>query len=266
MSEAVADAAAFAAEAGETPAVVNSAPAGATGATNTFNSFTATTTPPSKFYTEDDLAKVRSQEKDKLYPQIDALKEELAELKREKEERAAAKAALEAEEAAKVRAQEEDELSAKDLLRKKEEEWQAQLAAERSEREKAFALWEREKQFADLQAYKTQRLDEARENIIPELVDLIAGNTREEVEASIAALTERSSRIIDSVAQASQSARREMVGTRATLPSTGPLDIETGSRQFTADDISAMSMNDYAKYRQQLLSPSAQGRASGLFG
>ena len=28
----------------------------------------------SKFYTEDDLAKVRSQEKDKLYPEIERLK------------------------------------------------------------------------------------------------------------------------------------------------------------------------------------------------
>ena len=263
MSEAVADAAAFAAEAGETPVVVtNDTPKQTVKVAADAN----TTAVQNKFYTEDDLAKVRAQEKDKLYPQIDALKEELAELKREKEERAAAKAAREAEEAAQLKAKEEEELSAKDLLLKKEQEWQAQLEAERQEREKAFALWEREKQFADLQAYKSQRIEEVRESVIPELVDLIAGNTPEEIEASIAALTERSSRIIDSVAQASQSARREMVGTRPTLPSTGPLDIETGSRQFTAEDIAAMSMNDYAKYRQQLLSPTAQGRTSGLFG
>lgn len=260
-----ADAAAFAAEAGETPVVVTNDTPKMTPA-QTFAADVDSATKSAKFYTEEDLAKVRAQEKDKLYPQIDALKEELAELKREKEERAAAKAAKEAEKAAKAKAEEEENLSAKELLLKKEQEWQAQLEAERIEREKAFALWEREKQFADLQAYKSQRLEEVRDSVIPELLDLIAGNTREEIEASIAALTERSSRIIDSVAQASQSARREMVGTRATLPATGPLDIETGSRQFTAEDIAAMSMNDYAKYRQQLLSPSAQGRTSGLFG
>jgi hypothetical protein len=39
-----------------------------------------------KFYTDEDLAKVRSQEKEKLYPQIDSLKEELLALKKEKEE------------------------------------------------------------------------------------------------------------------------------------------------------------------------------------
>jgi hypothetical protein len=35
---------------------------------------------------------------------------------------------------------------------------------------------------------------------------------------------------------------------------------------FTAEDISTMSMNDYAKYRSKLLSPKAQGKSSGLFG
>jgi len=49
--------------------------------------------PAQKFYTEEDLAKVRSQEKDKLYPVVDQLKAEVAALKKEKEEKAARKAA-----------------------------------------------------------------------------------------------------------------------------------------------------------------------------
>ena len=57
-----------------------------------------------KFYTEDDLAKVRSQEKDKLYPEIERLKEEVSSLKKEKEEKAARKAAEAAEKAAKKEA------------------------------------------------------------------------------------------------------------------------------------------------------------------
>lgn len=267
MSEQTPDAAAFAAESGTEPTVLVSKPD---------NSGYVNTPPQAdikadrKFYTEDDLNKVRAQEKEKLYPQIDSLKEELASLKKEREEAAAAKAA-------KAKAEEEEELSLKELLARRTEEFEAQLntekqnlqeqlLTEKQEREKAFALLEREREFASLQAYKAQRIDEVRDNIIPELVDLISGNTKEEIESSIAALTERSSRILDSVQQASQDARRQMVGTRATLPATGPLDIETGSRQFTAEEIAAMSMNDYAKYRQQLLSPSAQGRSSGLFG
>jgi hypothetical protein len=53
-----------------------------------------------KFYTEDDLAKVRSQEKSKLYPEIEQLKNEVASLKKEREEKAARKAEGEAAKAA----------------------------------------------------------------------------------------------------------------------------------------------------------------------
>ena len=272
MSETTAEA--FASEAGATPVVVNNT-------TNTFNpasdtakissmDYSSSTDTTSKFYTEEDLARVRSQEKDKLYPQINALKEEVAALKKEREEKAAKKAAKEAEEAAKLAEKEkkkqEEELSLRDLLSKKEQEWQDQLNAEKSEREKAFALLEREKAYTELQQYRQMRVEQMREEIIPELIDLIQGNTPEEIDASIAGLQERSSRILESAQQAMQVTRREMTGTRVTTPPAGPLDINTGSRQFTAEDISSMSMNEYAKYRQQLLSDKAQGRSQGLFG
>jgi hypothetical protein len=220
----------------------------------------------SKFYTEEDLAKVRSQEKEKLYPQIETLKEELNSLRKEREEEAARKAALESEEALKLKEKEESELEVRDLLKKKEVEWQEQLERERQERERAFALLEREKSFADLQAYRQQVLEQERENIIPELVDLIAGNTREEIQSSVEGLKERSARILESAQSAMQTARKEMTGTRATLPPAGPLENNSEQRQFTAEDIQSMSMNDYAKYRARLLSPSAQGKSRGLFG
>ena len=57
----------FAAETGTIPVVGNQG----------VDASTVLSTNPTKsqkFYTEDDLAKVRSQEKDKLYPQIDSLK------------------------------------------------------------------------------------------------------------------------------------------------------------------------------------------------
>jgi len=50
------------------------------------------------------------------------------------------------------------------------------------------------------------------------------------------------------------------------LPPAGPLDINSEQRNFTAEEISAMPMNEYAKYRQRLLSDKAQGRGQGLFG
>ena len=127
------------------------------------------------------------------------------------------------------------DMDVRQLLQKKEADWQEQLERERQERERAFALLERERNFADLQSYRQTRLDEERETIIPELLDLVSGNTKEEVEASIEGLKERSARILDSAQSAMQNARKEMTGTRITSPSAGPL--ETNSEQRTLTEI-----------------------------
>jgi hypothetical protein len=231
----------------------------------------ATSSNGQKFYTEEDLAKVRSQEKDKLYPQINSLKEELDVIKREREEESALKlaekTALDAQLAEETKRKQEEELELRDLLKVKEQEWNEQLERERQERERAFALLEREKTFAEIQSYRTTRLEQERDNIIPELVDMISGNSTEEIEQSIQGLKAKSSSILDAAQQAMQAARRDMTGTRVTTPpNAGPLDIETGTRQFTAQDIESMSLAEYAKYRDSLLSPTAQGRSNGLFG
>lgn len=255
-----ASAEAFAAEAGTVPVVAQSSDNAVVADALT------TTKATSKFYTEEDLARVRSQEKEKLYPQIDKLKEELEGLKREREEEARLKAEQAAQEEAARKAAAEDDLDVRSLLKTKEQEWQEQLERERQERERAFALLEREKAFADLQSYRTQRLDQERENIIPELIDLITGNTQEEVEASIEGLKERSARILESAQSAMQNARKEMTGTRVTTPPAGPLETNSEQRPLTADEIQSMSMNDYAKYRERLLSATARGKSRGLFG
>jgi hypothetical protein len=256
-------AAAFQADAGTAPVVnVSGVDAPAVTTTNT------TTLPVtnSKFYTEEDLARVRSQEKSKLYPEIDSLKEELNSLRKEKEEEAARRSADAEAEAARIREEALAELDSKSYADARLSELQEQLERERVERERAFALLEREKTFADLQAYRQEILEQERQNIIPELVDLIAGNTREEIQSSVEGLKERSARILESAQSAMQNARKEMTGTRATLPPAGPLETNSEQRNLTAEEIQSMSMNDYAKYRSRLLSPSAQGKSQGLFG
>ena len=259
METAQANAEAFAAEAGTVPVVAESS-------SNPVVADAPTTKATSKFYTEDDLARVRSQEKEKLYPQIDKLKEELDTIKKERDAELAARAA-EAE--AKAKAQQEaleSDMDVRSLLKQKESEWQEQLERERQERERAFALLEREKSFADLQNYRAQRVDAEREAIIPELIDLISGNSREEIDASVEGLKERSARILESAQSAMQNARREMTGTRVTTPPAGPLDTQSDSRNFTAEDIQSMSMNEYAKYRERIMSDAARGKSRGLFG
>ena len=218
------------------------------------------------------IQKARAQEKAKLYPQMEKLQEELALLRSKEQEREAkeaerkaARAAREAESAAERKKQEEAELEVRDLLAKKEQEWKAQLESERSEREKAFALLEREREFQELQQYRSQRLEAERSNIIPELIDMIAGNSKDEIEQSILRLKEKSAQIFDSVAQASQQTRKEMVGARITAPASGPLDNDSDSRLITPDSINNMSMADYAKNRAKLLG-NTNNRGQGLFG
>lgn len=216
-------------------------------------------------YTEEDLKKVREQEKSKLYPQIDSLKEELSALKKREEERSAEAEKLRQEMEADNKKKAEAEMDVRQLLELKEKEWAKKLEEERFERERALSLLERERQFAELQSYRSRRLEEERENIIPELVDLISGNTPEEIEQSITGLRERSSRILDSAQQAMQSARREMTGSRVTMPPSGPMDTNTEQQQLTAEQISAMSVTEYAKYRDRLL-PRARTQNKGIFG
>jgi DNA repair exonuclease SbcCD ATPase subunit len=219
-----------------------------------------------KAYSEDDLKKVREQEKSKLYPQIDSLKEELNLLKKEREERIAEAAARAAEAEAEAKKKAESEMDVRQLLEAKEQEWAQKLEAERLERERAFTLLERERQYVELNEYRTRRLEDERDNIMPELVDLISGNTPDEIEQSITGLRERSSRILESAQSAMQNARKEMTGSRVTAPPSGPMDTNMEQNSFTAEQIAAMSVTEYAKYRGKLLGKSASDRGKGIFG
>lgn len=223
-------------------------------------------------FTADDLAKARAQEKEKLYPQVEKLKEELSLLKQREQEREAEelkrkeeRKKREAEAAKKKKEEEEAELEVRQLLQVKEQEWQAQLEAERLEREKAFALLDQERRFQALMNYRSMRIEQERDNIIPELIDMVQGNDENEIEQSISALKEKSAKIFDSVAQAGIQTRKDMVGARVTVPASGPLDNDSEQRSFTPDSIKDMSLADYAKNRAKLL---GQGNNSGqgLFG
>jgi hypothetical protein len=219
-----------------------------------------------KGYTKEDLEKVREQEKSKLYPQIDGLKEEVALLKKEREDRVKAEEAqrLAAEEAAKKK--QEDDMDVRSLLEKKEREWEDRFNNERLERERTSALLDQERRFAELNDYRNHRVSEESESIMPELLDLVTGNTPEEIEQSIAGLKDRSVRILEAAQQSMQNARRDMVGSRVTVPPTGPMDTNLENQQFTAEQISAMSVTEFAKHRGKLLGQAANARGRGLFG
>ena len=221
-------------------------------------------------FSADDLAKARAQEKAKLYPQMEKMAQELEALKKaqaEAEARKAEKARLrEQEKAEKEKRKEEEELSAKELLAKKEQEWQSQLEAERLERERAFALLQKEQELSQISSYRQQRIEQERDTIVPQLIDLVNGNSVDEIEQSIAVLKEKSAGIMQDVMQASQLAKKQMVGASITAPASGPLDNDPSQQSYTPDSIRDMSMADYMKNRARLLGDAANNRGQGLFG
>ena len=154
---------------------------------------------------------------------------------------------LVAEKEADARKKAEAEMDVRELLQSKEKEWAEKLEAEKAERERAFTLLDRERQYAELNEYRNRRLEEERDNIIPELVD-------------------RSSRILESAQSAMQNARKEMTGSRVTSPPSGPMDNNSEQQSFTAEQIAAMSVTEYAKYRGKLLGKAASERGKGIFG
>jgi len=215
-----------------------------------------------KTYTEDDIKRVREQEKNKLYDTIESLKGEVTLLAKDREERLAESDRLRKDAEEEARKKAEAELGTRELLDLRQKEWETQLAEVKSENARNLALVERERQYAALTEYRNNRVHEEQDNIIPELVDLISGNTPDEIEQSIAGLRDRSSKILDSAQSALQNARREMVGTKTTLPPT--MENNSDQQQFTAEQIAAMSVTEYAKVRDRL--GMGRGADKGIFG
>lgn len=228
---------------------------------------------PAKTFSVEDIEKARQQEKDKLYPQLSRMEEELKGLREERE--AAAAKAKEDEKLAKAAAKKksEEEMDVRQLLEQRQREWEeqnqqrdAQFAAMQGEIERRDAIIERERQFVAAQEYRRAAIEANADKIIPELRDLVAFGNEEEVDKSVESLIERSERILEQVSAAQQGQRQQMRGAPITSPPVGPMDNTPGSQTFTADQIAGMSMEEYSKYRSRLLGAAGQSRSQGLFG
>lgn len=250
-------------------------------ATEAFNDEAQTVTgqkPQGRVFTEDEVEAIRKQEKDKLYKKIEdydtrakQLEEQLSVLAQEREA-----ARKEAEEKAKaeadaLRAREEAELSAKDLLLKKESEWkqhisdvekqwQEKLDVIEQQRQAQEAILQRERELQQLEQYRQQRIQEEQENIIPELLDMIAGNSMEEIESAINVLRDRSNAIMASIQQATQANPGRLRGAPVTAPPVGPMETQQEYQTLSAADIASMPMDQYIKNRERLLAATRNPR------
>jgi hypothetical protein len=229
-----------------------------------------------KTFTEDDVESIRKQEKDKMYKRLEeadlrvkSMEEQMSIIAAERE--AARKEAEEraSKEAEILRQREVDELSAKELLLKREDEfnqrlnmveqeWQGRLEQIEAQRQAQEALLEKERRLQEIEHYRTGRIQTEQENIIPELLDLIAGNSEDEIEQSIALLRERSSAIIESIQQATAASQGRLRGAPVTAPPVGPMETQTEYQTLTADDIRNMPMDQYAKMRDRLMGARSQ--------
>jgi hypothetical protein len=167
------------------------------------------------------------------------------------------------------RQREFEELSAKELLKRTEDEfnvkiknvdaeWQNRFAQIEAERSAQSALLDKERQLREVETYRQRRVHESQDEIIPELIDLVAGNTPEEIEASVEILRQRSAAIIESIQQATQPSR--VKGVSVTSPSVGPMETQTEYQTLNAEDIRNMTMDQYVKMRDRLLSSRPKGR------
>lgn len=223
--------------------------------------------PAGRTFTAEDIERARREEKDKVYKTLEDTKTELEALRKEREDRQKreADAQRQAEEAAKKAA--EDEMSAKELIEQKEREWQARFDQEAAERQRMEATLEMERRYSALQEYRAVRLAEEGDEIVPELRDMVTGNSEEEIEQSLSDLKDRSARILGNVLAAQQQQRAGMRGVPVTAPPVGPMDNEPGYEQVTADDIRNMDMATYSKNRQRLLGAAGSRiQERGLYG
>lgn len=221
-------------------------------------------------FSADDIERVRREEKDKVYSRLDdvnarnkALADQVEALLAAQKEREAAE-----EEARRVAAEEakataEAEMDAKQLLSQREQEFKSSLAEARAEWEKKFeelnqqsaqerAMLEKEKEFAALSAYTQQRVADEADNIAPQLIDFITGNSPEEIDKAIEVAKAKSAEIAAAVQENLTNQRAQQRGVAPTgYAPVGPMDMADGQRQYTPEDIQNMSYEEYAEFRQK---------------
>lgn len=232
--------------------------------------------PPARTYTEEDIQRVRQEEKEKLYKRIENQNKQVKDIQTQlaqiQEAEAQRQAALEEQRKAAEEAQRkahEDELSAKELIAVKEKEWQAQLAKIEQERQNERVMLDKEREFAQLQAFINKRVTEEQQaqTIAPELLDLVNGNSPEDVERSIVTLREKTQAILSNVQAAQNVAQSQVRGVSTAGYSTaGPMDNESAQRQITHEELQSMPMSEWAKIRGQVIPSLSGGRDRGMFG
>lgn len=202
----------------------------------------------------------------RLSSQQEILDSYLADKKAADEKAAEAAAA----QAAAEKAAADEEKSVRELLVQKEEEWQSRFASLEQERERDKILLLKERQLNDLRNYRQKRITEEEDNIEPNLLDLVNGNSVEEIEASIVTMKEKSAAIVENARKFGVQARAASVqqaGVGSTGGNVGALETQDLNREISLDELRAMPATspEYQALRKQLGMDQAS-RNVGLIG
>jgi hypothetical protein len=250
--------------------------------------------PAGRIFTEDDIARARQEEKDKLYSSIERNNTELTQLREQVGSLTAAEqrrqAQLEEEQARleeEARRQEQSTMEPQALVQQQRQEfdqriqqmnqdWEQRFQESEQQRQIAEAQAAKEREFATLRDYTLSQVEANKDNIAPQLLPWIQGNTQAEVDASIQRAVATTNEIVADLQQAqipdpTQQVQQPFSAQPPTLPGTRPTggpantDPSAGFQQLTVEQINAMPMQEYAKLRPQI-GIGGQNNNRGLFG
>ena len=210
---------------------------------------------PAYRWTDEDIEAARTQEKDKLYGRITDVQAQLQALQQEREQERADRERLaqEAEDARKAR--EEQELGVRELLEKRDAEFRKELEERDRRYEADRQIYEKERQLAEAEIYRRDRIEQEANDILPDLRDFVTGNSPEEIDRSIEMIKQRSAMILHNIVAAEPPpVPFQPRGAAPTVPPVGPL--EQQSSQLNLNDprvLADMDMDTYKKLRPQLL-------------
>lgn len=214
--------------------------------------------PTGRFFTEDDIERARQQEKEKLYPRISDMEQQLKGFQAERQAEQAERQRLADEAEAARRAQEEGEMEVRTLLQQKEADWNQRFQSLEQQREADRAVWERENQLRDVEDYRRNRIEQESEFIMPELRDFITGSNAAEIDASIEAIKARTEAIVANMLMSQAQQPLPPRSAAPTAPPVGPMEQMPSYESLTPEDIRTMDMETYKRYRQGLLEASSR--------
>lgn len=221
--------------------------------------------PAQRAFSAEDIERARTEERSKLYGDMQAMQEELKRLA--EAETARQQAAADAD---RLRKEEEDrkhveETDTKTLLQQREQEWSSKFQTLEQQIAARDAMMEKERELAALESFKSNALLEHGDDIMPQLRDFVRGNTPEEILQSIEAMKNRTAEILGSVQEAFSGQQQQTLPFQGGAgqppfrtpsptgaPSYDPSALVGGQRTITDAEIRAMSLEEYAKVRNDL--------------